>query len=153
MVLKDLRVIHLEHFTPISALLGGGLIGLSAVMLFWVSGRIAGISSIMSGLLTTHGSNRNWRVMFLIGLMLGAWVWQTLADKLITIRQDYPLGLIVIGGLLVGIGTRLGSGCTSGHGICGIALFSRRSIAATLVFMACGLLTVFILRHVISVSA
>lgn len=143
----------MEHFTPISALLGGGLIGLSAVLLLWVSGRIAGISSIMSGLITTHGSNRHWRVLFLSGLLLGAWGWQGLTTNELAIRQDYPPGLIIFGGLLVGIGTRLGSGCTSGHGICGIALFSRRSISATLMFMSSGLLTVFLLRHVFLVSA
>lgn len=143
---------NLTQFTPYSALIGGALIGLSAVILLWISGRIAGISSIMSGLITTHGENRHWRAVFLIGLLLGTWLWLPFGDSPV-LREGYPLSWIVIGGLLVGVGTRLGSGCTSGHGICGIALFSRRSISATLTFMTCGLLTVFVLRHILGVGA
>ena len=138
----------MQNFTPVSALLGGALIGISALILFWFNGRIAGISSIMSGLLTTNGFNRHWRLAFLSGLLLGAAIWQGLYPEYINLRQDYPLALIMIGGFLVGMGTRIGSGCTSGHGICGIALLSRRSIFATLTFMSSGLLTVFLLRHI-----
>ncbi len=142
----------MQNFTPVSALLGGALIGLSAVLLLGISGRVAGISSIMSGLITTQGSNRHWRIVFLIGLILGTGIWQTFADSSLQLRQGYPLWLIIPGGLLVGLGTRIGSGCTSGHGICGIALFSKRSIFATLIFMSCGLLTVFVLSHLLMIN-
>lgn len=143
----------MQNFTPVSALLGGALIGLSAVLLLGISGRVAGISSIMSGLITTRGANRHWRIVFLLGLVLGPGLWQLFATTPPTLRQDYPLWLLVPGGFLVGLGTRIGSGCTSGHGICGIALFSKRSITATLIFMACGLLTVFVLRHFFLINA
>ena len=129
-----------------ASLIGGALIGLSAFLLLWFNGRIAGISSIMSGLFTTDGANRQWRISFLIGLLLGALLWQWLGSDVLNSRQNYPLPLIILGGFLVGFGTR--SGCTSGHGICGIALFSPRSIVATLTFMACGLLTVYLIRHI-----
>ncbi|MGR8932288.1 MAG: YeeE/YedE family protein [Gammaproteobacteria bacterium] len=142
----------MQHFTPLSALIGGALIGLSAFLLFWLNGRIAGISTIMSGLYTTDGANRNWRLTFLIGLLLGAAIWPWIAHDTPSLRQDYPLPLIIVGGFLVGFGTRVGSGCTSGHGICGIALFSRRSIAATLIFMSTGLLTVYLIRHVVPIA-
>lgn len=141
------------NFTPLSSLLGGALIGLSAVMLLWLNGRIAGISSIMSGLFTTAGANRHWRIAFLSGLLIGTALSQALAGVVLMPRQDYSNWLIIGGGLLVGIGTRVGSGCTSGHGICGIALFSKRSIVATAIFMACGLVTVFVLRQILSVSS
>ena len=143
----------MQNFTPLTALLGGALIGGSAFLLLWFNGRIAGISTIMSGLYTTEGSNRHWRVSFLIGLLLGAFIWQWISPESITLRQDYPMPLIMVGGFLVGFGTRLGSGCTSGHGICGIALLSPRSITATLTFMACGLLTVYLIRHIFSITA
>jgi uncharacterized membrane protein YedE/YeeE len=137
----------LQNFTPVSALLGGALIGISTLILFWFIGRIAGISSMMSGLLTASGKNRQWRLAFLSGLLIGAAIWQWLYPESISLRHDYPLSLILGGGFLVGFGTRLGSGCTSGHGICGMALLSRRSIFATLTFMSSGLLTVYLIRH------
>ena len=139
---------NLQNFTPLAALIGGALIGISAFLLLWFNGRIAGISTIMSGLYTTEGANRHWRVSFLIGLLLGAFIWRWFSPETLTFRQNYPLPLIVIGGFLVGFGTRLGSGCTSGHGICGIALLSPRSITATLTFMVSGLLTVYLIRHI-----
>ncbi|MCQ8128943.1 YeeE/YedE family protein [Methylomonas rivi] len=142
----------MQNFTPVSALLGGALIGLSAFILLWFNGRIAGISSIMNGLFAASGPNRYWRLAFLLGLMLGAAIWQQFAPAMPTLRPHYPLPLIIVGGFLVGFGTRLGSGCTSGHGICGIALLSPRSIAATLTFMASGIATVYLLRHVLQVS-
>lgn len=143
----------MQNFTPISALLGGALIGFSAFLLLWFNGRIAGVSSIMSGLFTTQGANRHWRIAFLLGLMLGAASWQFFATEAITFRQNYPLPLMIVGGFLVGLGTRLGSGCTSGHGICGNALLSPRSMAATLTFMASGLLTVYLIRHIFHINA
>ena len=143
----------MQNFTPLTALLGGALIGISAFLLLWFNGRIAGISTIMSGLYTTEGANRHWRISFLIGLLLGAFIWQWFSPESLIFRQNYPLSLIVIGGFLVGFGTRLGSGCTSGHGICGIALLSPRSITATLTFMASGLLTVYLIRHIFLITA
>jgi uncharacterized membrane protein YedE/YeeE len=137
----------LQNFTPVSALMGGALIGISTLILFRFNGRIAGISSIMSGLLTASGNNRHWRLAFLSGLLIGAALWQGLYPESISLRQNYPLDLILGGGFLVGFGTRIGSGCTSGHGICGMALLSRRSIFATLTFMGSGLLTVYLIRH------
>ena len=101
----------------------------------------------MSGLLTASGTNRHWRLAFLSGLLIGAAIWQWFYPESINLRQNYPLALILGGGFLVGFGTRMGSGCTSGHGICGIALLSRRSIFATLTFMGSGLLTVYLIRH------
>jgi uncharacterized membrane protein YedE/YeeE len=146
-------VTTLENFTPVSALLGGALIGFSAFLLFWFNGRIAGISSIMSGLFTTQDANRHWRIAFLIGLMLGAAIWSFFATEAMPFRQNYPLALMILGGFLVGFGTRLGSGCTSGHGICGIALLSPRSIAATITFMATGLITVYLIRYILHLYA
>jgi len=142
----------LQHFTPVSALIGGSLIGLSAFLLLWFNGRIAGISTIMSGLYTTTGTNRRWRIFFLVGLLLGAVIWQWLSPDAPSLRQNYPWPLILAGGFLVGFGTRIGSGCTSGHGICGIALSSIRSIIATLTFMGGGLLTVYLIRHVFQIA-
>lgn len=143
----------MQNFTPISALLGGALIGLSAVLLLWLNGRIAGVSSIMSGLITTTGANLYWRISFLLGLMLGAALWSGFTPISFSIRQNYPIGMIICGGFLVGLGARLGSGCTSGHGICGMAMLSPRSIAATLTFMASGILTVYVIRHMLQAAA
>jgi uncharacterized protein len=139
----------LANFTPYSALLGGALIGLSAVILLLFNGRIAGISSIMNGLFKSPLAEVSWRATFLLGLILGTLIFQLITPDFNSPRQGYPFWLIGLGGFLVGIGTRLGSGCTSGHGICGIANFSPRSILATLTFMATGFLTVYIIRHLI----
>lgn len=142
----------MENFTPYSALLGGSLIGLSAAILLLFNGRIAGISSIMNGVFKSPKHEVSWRSAFLAGLILGALLFQWIAPDFITPRQGYPLGLVAIGGFLVGVGTRLGSGCTSGHGICGIANLSLRSIYATLSFMATGFITVFLIRHVFTLT-
>lgn len=139
----------MDNFTPVSALLGGALIGISAFLLLWLNGRIAGISSIMNRVFSSSGPNRYWRISFLLGLLVGAAVWQMLGTQPFVPGQGYPLPLIIAGGFLVGLGTRLGSGCTSGHGICGLSLMSFRSIVATLTFMASGFVTVFIIRHLI----
>lgn len=139
----------LENFTPISALAGGALIGLSVSFLLFFNGRIAGISGIMNGLFLAPKREEIWRGLFLTGLILGAFIFQLLTNDSLQLRQDYPLSLIVLGGFLVGFGTRMGGGCTSGHGICGIARFSIRSIVATMTFMLSGMVTVFILKHLI----
>lgn len=142
----------MENFTPYSALLGGALIGLSATLLLLFNGRIAGISSIMNGVFKSPKHEVSWRSTFLAGLILGAVLFQLIAPDFVSPRQGYPLWLVAVGGFLVGIGTRLGSGCTSGHGICGIANLSLRSILATLTFMATGFITVFLIRHVLELT-
>ena len=139
------------NFTPISALIGGALIGAAAVLLFLLNGRIAGVSGIAGRLLDREIHNRRdeiaWRVLFLVGLIIGAGVYSLWAP--VTIHINASVGLLTIAGLLVGFGTQLGSGCTSGHGVCGIARLSPRSIVATLVFMASAMITVFVMRHVV----
>lgn len=136
-------------FTPWSALLGGGLIGLAAAILLLGNGRIAGISGIVGGLLNTSGRQESWRWAFVLGLVLAPWLYGLFATfPAISISHD-PL-LLISAGLLVGIGTRYGSGCTSGHGVCGLSRFSVRSLAATLSFMAMGFVTVYVMRHVLA---
>jgi uncharacterized membrane protein YedE/YeeE len=139
-----------EGFTPVSALLGGALIGLAATALYAATGRIAGISGIVGGLLRagTTASDAAWRLLFLAGLVVGAATVAAVAGApMVRIEASWPI--LVLAGLLVGYGTQLGSGCTSGHGICGIARFAPRSIAATLVFMGVAAATVFVMRHVV----
>jgi uncharacterized membrane protein YedE/YeeE len=139
----------MANFTPISAAFGGALIGLSAVLLMLFTGRIAGVSGIFAGLFNPRTDDRAWRVAFIVGLI---------AAPLAAALAGYPVAMpqmpgsfitIAVGGLLVGFGTRLGSGCTSGHGICGIARLSPRSIAATIVFMVAAIIVVALTRHVI----
>lgn len=143
----------MTEFTPWSSLGGGALIGLSAVLLLWLNGKVAGISGILSGSVTAS-DDRSWQIIFLIGLLIGAALLVFLVPDLPAnaIRRDYPLGLVVAAGLLVGFGSRLGSGCTSGHGICGIARLSPRSIVAVAIFAASGAITVFVLRHLLGVG-
>jgi len=138
----------MANFTPVSAAIGGALIGLSSVLLMLFTGRIAGIAGITAGLFGSRTDDRAWRLAFLAGLIAAP-----LAAGLIghaVARPQLPPSMIVIAvaGLLVGFGTRLGNGCTSGHGICGIARLSPRSIAATLVFMAAAVIVVALTRHV-----
>lgn len=142
----------MEYFTPVSALLGGALIGISVTLLLLFNGRIAGISGILNGVFILPRNEKTWRILFLLGLILGAAMFNQLMPNFFSPRQNYPFWLLVSGGLLVGFGTRMGSGCTSGHGICGIARLSIRSILATLTFMASGIFTVFIIRHVLELN-
>jgi uncharacterized membrane protein YedE/YeeE len=138
----------MEHFTPFSALAGGVLIGLSAALLLATNGRIAGISGILGGAVAPRSDGRLWRLTFLFGLIAGSFVAQPLSGiSDLTLVAGTPA--MIVAGALVGIGTRLGNGCTSGHGVCGIARLSPRSIAATMTFMLTGGLTVFVVRHVI----
>lgn len=136
----------MENFTPVSAAIGGALIGLSAVWLMASAGRIAGISGILGGAITASSGDRFWRWAFLIGLLIGPILIGLLRPDLL--RADFPVTgpLLIIGGICVGIGTQLGNGCTSGHGVCGNARLSMRSLLATLTFMATGVMTVFIVR-------
>ena len=141
----------IEGFTPVSALLGGALIGLGASALYAATGRIAGVSGIAGGLLRRGRTDAAWRLLFLAGLVVGAGATGLVAGMpVLRIEASWPV--LVVSGLLVGYGTQLGSGCTSGHGVCGIARFSPRSIAATGVFMATAALTVFIARHLLGVA-
>ena len=138
----------MANFTPISALLGGALIGIATAVLWVANGRIAGISGIVGNLPSARAGDVTWRTAFLAGLVLApiAYAW-LIAEP--AIRLDASIPAIIAGGLLVGYGTRLGGGCTSGHGVCGVARLSPRSLAATCVFMATGFVTVFVTRHIV----
>ena len=138
----------MASFTPVASFLGGILIGCAAALLLLINGRIAGISGILGNLLTARHGDIAWRIAFLVGLIGAPWLWLALAGTPV-IRLDASVPMILTGGVLVGFGTRLGSGCTSGHGVCGIARLSTRSIVATCVFMATGCVTVFITRHIL----
>jgi uncharacterized membrane protein YedE/YeeE len=137
------------HFTPWSALAGGLLIGIAATVLLLFNGRIAGISGIVGGLLRPKAGEAGWRLAFVAGLLIAPLVYR-LAAPLPSVEIDADTLTLVIAGLLVGIGTRYGSGCTSGHGVCGLSRFSLRSLVATAAFMLAGFATVFVVRHVIA---
>jgi uncharacterized membrane protein YedE/YeeE len=138
----------LENFTPFSALAGGGLIGLSAGLLLVTTGRITGISGIVAGMLVAASDGRLWRGLFLAGLILGCGFVRLVSADAVPITIVASNAELLVAGLLVGFGTRLANGCTSGHGICGMARLSPRSIVATLTFIASGAITVFMMRHV-----
>lgn len=138
------------HFSPWTALAGGILLGLAAAAFILINGRVLGISGILGGLLLPKRSDASWRVFFLLGLVLAPASLSLLApDLLRTPRIEADNILIVAAGLLVGLGTRYGSGCTSGHGVCGLSRLSPRSMVATLTFMAAGFATVHVMRHLI----
>lgn len=139
----------MENFTPISALIGGGLIGLAAVILMATLGRIAGISGIVSGAMVGERDGRFWRFAFVAGLVLAPLAWTFFGGETPQVDGLPGWAVLIGGGLLVGVGTGIGSGCTSGHGVCGISRFSPRSIAATLVFMAAGMGSVALLRPLV----
>ena len=145
----------MEHFTPLSAAIGGILIGLAATLLWAVNGRTAGISNIAGQIFPIRQGDVLWKVLFLVGLPLGGWIGFELAPSVLAevpttrpVIDNAPL-LFVVAGLLVGVGTRVGRGCTSGHGICGLARFSLRSVVAVATFMVAAMITVFIVRHVV----
>lgn len=137
----------MASFDPISALLGGALIGLASVLLMALTGRIAGISGIFGGCLTFATGDKVWRFAFIAGLVLAPVASGLLGYPLPKPDMPASWALIVIAGLLVGFGARLGGGCTSGHGVCGIARLSARSIVATVIFMASAVVVVAIMRH------
>lgn len=139
----------MEDFTPLSGLVGGVLIGASVALMLLLNGRIAGISGIVGGLLTLRTRDIPWRAAFVGGLVLGALAYVLTMGDSSVVRVSASLPFVVVGGLLVGFGTRLGSGCTSGHSLCGLAQLSRRSIAATVVFFGVAMLTVFLTHHVL----
>lgn len=140
-------MIDWQNFTPLSAASGGLLIGVAVAILLFFNGRIAGISGILGGLFNFRKHDVAWRSAFLAGLALSATFWQMFAP-LPVIQVDASLSTILVAGILVGVGTSYASGCTSGHGVCGLSRISPRSLVATLIFMATGMATVFVVRHV-----
>lgn len=137
------------HFTPWSSLSGGIILGVASALFILINGRVLGISGILGGLLPSKAGDTFWRIAFLAGMFAAPWVFKALApSEFITTPQiDADTILLVIAGLLVGVGTRYGSGCTSGHGVCGLSRMSPRSLVATVSFMAAGFLTVYLARH------
>ena len=134
------------HFTPWASLAGGALIGLAAAMLLLLSGRVAGISGIVGGLLPPHRGDIAWRVAFVAGLLAAPAI-AALAGWRVIPRIDAGFVTLALAGVLVGVGTSYGSGCTSGHGVCGLSRLSPRSLVATVAFMAAGRFTVYYVRH------
>lgn len=141
-------IIDWAHFTPWSSLAGGALIGLGAGLFVMLNGRIAGISGLLASLLERGGEGRGEKSLFLLGILVAPLLWLIFSALPVPQFQTNGLGLLVAG-LLVGVGTRYGAGCTSGHGVCGISRLSPRSMAATAAFMASGFATVFVLRHLL----
>ena len=145
----------MTEFTPLSATIGGILIGLSAGILWITNGRIAGVSGVFGGVLPYRRSDFDWRIVFLaslpLGAILGSWLGPLLLEEISNAPPRLTIGpiLAIAAGLLVGAGTRLGGGCTSGHGVCGLARFSPRSAVGVLVFMVVAMATVFVVRHVL----
>ncbi|MGH1572326.1 YeeE/YedE family protein [Methylobacterium oryzae CBMB20] len=139
----------MDGFTPLSATVGGAMIGTSAALFLLLNGRIAGISGILGGLLAPPSRETGWRAAFVAGLILAPLAYAGLGGSLppVTIGASFPL--LILAGLLVGFGARLGAGCTSGHGVCGIGRGSPRSLAATGTFMAVAILTVLVVRHLV----
>jgi uncharacterized membrane protein YedE/YeeE len=137
----------MHHLTPLSGIVGGALIGLAASMLMLLTGRIAGISGIFGGLLQPGAGDRGWRIAFVAGLLAAPLLASLSGTPLPAPAMPASLIVIVIAGLLVGFGSRIGGGCTSGHGVCGIARLSARSIVATAIFMTAAVATVTVVRH------
>ncbi|WP_438952192.1 YeeE/YedE family protein [Porticoccus sp.] len=137
-----------QAFTPWTSLLGGMLIGLAAAAFILLNGRIAGISGILGGLLTPRKADIGWRVAFVAGMIAAPLIWLMLSSRpAIQIDASYPI--LIVAGLVVGVSTRFGAGCTSGHGVCGISRLSPRSLIATAAFMLSGFVTVFVVRHLL----
>lgn len=141
--------IEWSQFTPYSALAGGALIGLSAALFALFNGRIAGISGLLGGLLNPLKGEWQWRLAFVLSMLATPWIYRLFAP-LPAMPIQAGEGSLLIAGLLVGIGTRYGAGCTSGHGVCGMARLSPRSLVATVTFIASGVATVFVLRHLLA---
>jgi len=139
----------MENFTPVASLCGGMLIGLSASLLLLWDGKIAGISGIVGGLLNPTKGDTAWRALFLAGLLTGGVLSDLFAPQVFVINIARSTGVLILAGLLVGFGTRLGNGCTSGHGVCGISRFSIRSVVATVTFMITGIITVYVINRLL----
>lgn len=133
-------------FTPVSAAVGGAMIGLAAVLFMLLNGRIAGVSGIVEGVLTPLREDAAWKIAFVAGLFIAPLFYFAATGTAPAIAYPHPAWMIALGGFFVGFGARLGSGCTSGHGVCGMARLSKRSIAATGIFMTMAIVTVFITR-------
>ena len=139
----------METFTPFSALTGGALIGLSAAILWVTNGRIAGISGIVGGLLAPLNGDSAGRAAFIAGILVAPLLYRASGGALPDLATPASLAVVLVAGVLVGFGTRLGCGCTSGHGVCGLARLSPRSLVATSVFMSATAATVFVVRHIV----
>ena len=139
----------MTHFTPVSAALGGILLGIGSSLLFVLNGRILGISGIVGGIPAGPSGDRLWRVVFLAGLLVGGIALLVFDRGALVLASEQTVPVAIAAGVLVGLGTRMSNGCTSGHGLCGLARLSKRSLVATLVFMATGALTVFVVRHLL----
>ena len=139
-------LIDWTHFTPWAALAGGVVLGLASALFVLLNGRILGISGIVGGLLRPRAGDMGWRLAFLLGMLVAPGLYWLVVGPTQP-RIDATWGMVVMAGLLVGVGTRYGSGCTSGHGVCGLSRMSPRSLVATLAFMGAGFVTVFLIRH------
>lgn len=137
------------HFTPWSSLAGGIVLGIASALFILLNGRILGISGIVGGLLRPRAGDTGWRLAFVLGMLVAPTPYAVFAEP-ITARIDAGWGTLIVAGLLVGAGTRYASGCTSGHGVCGLSRLSPRSLAATLAFMGAGFVTVFLVRHALA---
>ena len=133
--------------TWLTALAGGVLIGLSATLLLWLNGRVAGVSGILNGVVFPKPGDLSWRVAFLAGLIAAGGLYMAVVPGAPLPRSDFPRAGLMVAGLLVGFGTRMGNGCTSGHGVCGLGRLSMRSLVAVATFMATAIATTFVLRH------
>ncbi|MFT4561846.1 MAG: putative membrane protein YedE/YeeE [Gammaproteobacteria bacterium] len=139
----------MENFTPYTALIGGLLIGGSATLLLWMNGQIAGISGIFRSAIKIRTPDRLLQILFLIGLVGGGGIWWYAVGPNFVPRVDFPISVLVVAGILVGVGTHIGNGCTSGHGVCGLGRTSTRSLAATVTFFSVALITTFVIRHLL----
>ena len=141
----------MTSFTPLNALIGGLLIGTSATLLLWLNGRIAGVTGMVTGLLVKPSASQIWRLLFLIGLVVGTAAYSFCGAATPT-RQGFPVWLLIVAGLLTGYGTAQANGCTSGHGVCGLARFSVRSLVATATFLGVAIVTTFVVRHLLGIA-
>lgn len=139
---------YVTSFTPYRSAIGGLLIGFSAILFLWLNGRVTGISGMMHGLCPPEKPISTWRIAFLFGLAIAGFLYYVIPVIQFPLRTHYPAFLLLIGGFLVGFGTRMGQGCTSGHGVCGLARLSMRSFIATLLFILSAMITVYLIRHV-----
>ncbi|WP_424981762.1 YeeE/YedE family protein [Maritalea sp. S77] len=141
----------MTEFTPVEAIIGGGLIGIASVLLMGLHGRIAGMTGILAGILPPFSADKGWRIAFLLGAITGPLAIFLITGAPVDFVNPVPLWAMVLGGVIVGIGVNYGSGCTSGHGVCGMARFSVRSIAATATFMLSTFITVYVVRHILGI--
>ncbi|MEE9330375.1 MAG: YeeE/YedE thiosulfate transporter family protein [Parvularculaceae bacterium] len=141
----------MENFTPLAALIGGAMIGLSAIILMAFNGRIAGISGVFSGTLFAKTGDKAWRIYFILGLIAAPLLYRLASGTPLPFEMSANMPITIIAGLLVGFGTRLGSGCTSGHGICGLSRLSVRSLVSVALFMGVGFITVAVAKMIIGV--